>query len=260
MNFKDIYKQQMNEIHVPETLLEHMAGDRTQPEGREKVSVRKWNRRLVAAVIIGLLFVGSATAYAGAHLFRAKEVALKMEEPKIANEFEKISPECQIQEDDGYKITYLGSVTGKKLSENDLESDEKKTYYVVAVQRKDGGEMSLTDGPRLVVTPFVRGYAPWHFNFILSGGESAQSQIVNNVRYYLVESESVEIYAAHGVYLGISEGMPSSAQYNFDKKTGEITANKKYKGINVLFELSIDPSKADEKQVKKNLKAAGIEE
>lgn len=260
MNFKDIYKQQMNEIHVPETLLEHAAENGKQPERREKLSVRKWNRRIVAAVIIGLLFVGSVTAYAGVHLFGAKEVALQMEKPKIANEFEKISPVCQVQEDDGYKITYLGAVTGKKLSENDLESDENKTYYVVAVQQKDGGEMSFTDGPRLVVTPFVRGYAPWHFNFILSGGVTAESQIVNKVRYYLVESESVEIYAAHGVYLGVSEEAPNSDQYNFDKKTGEISANKKYKGINVLFELSIDPSKADEKQVKKNLKAAGIEE
>lgn len=267
MNFKDIYTKQMDDIHVPEGLLENMTKEAKSLEskadctksldrGAEKRQGRRWNRRVVAAVLIGLLFVSGATAYAGVHIFGAKDVAQQLEKPKIASKFEKISPVCQVQENDTFRITYLGAVTGSKLSDNDLESDSKKTYYVVAVERRDGRKMEYTDEPRLYVTPLIRGYAPWHFNLLMAGGESAESQIIDNVRYYLVESDDVEIFAGHGIYLAVADRAPDSDQYSFDEKTGVITANKDYKGLNMLFELKIDPSKADEKKAKEYLKEA----
>lgn len=41
--------------------------------------------------------------------------------------------------------------------------------------------------------------------------------------------------------------------YNFDQATGEITRNENYKGINALFELPLDKSKADEAKAEKLL-------
>ena len=59
MNFKDIYTKQMDDIHVPEGLLENMTkeaklleskADRAKSldRGAEKRQGRRWNRRVVA--------------------------------------------------------------------------------------------------------------------------------------------------------------------------------------------------------------------
>lgn len=51
------------------------------------------------------------------------------------------------------------------------------------------------------------------------------------------------------MYLGICDSMAlENGAYLYDENTGIITSNKEYEGMNLLFRLPIDESKADPQQ------------
>lgn len=152
------------------------------------------------------------------------------------------------------KITLLGMVSGKNLSKYVNELDENKTYVVTAFENTDGTPMDFEKAD-VIVSPLVKGLKPWQFNvFFLGGGaESAKAQ-EEKVVYRITECDSVEMFADRGVYISVSNGVPSSDAYQFNEKTGEITRNESYKGVNALFNLPIDKSKADPEAAEKYLK------
>lgn len=56
------------------------------------------------------------------------------------------------------------------------------------------------------------------------------------------------MFADHTIYLCVlDDPLYNSQAYDYDEVTGEITRNDTYQGVNALFELPIDPSKADQK-------------
>ena len=56
----------------------------------------------------------------------------------------------------------------------------------------------------------------------------------------------MEIFADKGLYLGVSDStFYDPKAYQYDKATGEILRNEAYDGLNALFQLPIDASKAD---------------
>lgn len=58
-----------------------------------------------------------------------------------------------------------------------------------------------------------------------------------------------------GVYLSVTHStFFESDAYHFDEKSGEITRNKEYNGLNALFQLPFDTSKADEKAAEEQLR------
>lgn len=212
---------------------------------------------LKAAVVAGCILVGGGSVYAGVRLMHPVEVAKELEKPKLAEKFAGLSSHVETQENDTYIVSYLGEVSGKNLTEqtDDGEVDKEKTYYVLTVEKK--GE-PITYDDSICATPFIKGYAPWQFNIFFMGG-GAESKIVNHVRYYIFESDNIEIFADKGLYLGVCENAPGSEEYSFDEKTGEISKNKDYQGLNMLFELDIDKSKADPEKAAKYLKGLDME-
>lgn len=83
----------------------------------------------------------------------------------------------------------------------------------------------------------------------MDGGCS--SFVKDGVEYRLVDHDNIEAFAGRGVYLGVlGDTFYDRKAYNFNKTTGEITRNESYKGINALFKLPLDQSKADEKRQK----------
>ena len=209
-----------------------------------------------AAVVAGCILVGGGSVYAGVRLMHPVEVAKELEKPKLAEKFSGLSAHVETQENDTYIVNYLGEVSGKNLTEQaEGEVDKEKTYYVLTVEKK--GE-PITYDDSICATPFVKGYAPWQFNIFYMGG-GAESKIVNHVRYYIFESDNIEIFADKGLYLGVCENAPDAEEYSFDEKTGEIFRKEDYKGLNMLFKLDIDKSKADTKKAEQYLKGLDMD-
>lgn len=91
------------------------------------------------------------------------------------------------------------------------------------------------------------GYNPAVYNaFTLTGGYTSFTE--EGVAYFIAECENVEMFADHTIYLCVlDDPLYNSQAYDYDEVTGEITRNDTYQGVNALFELPIDPSKADRK-------------
>lgn len=217
---------------------------RIMERGRGKTVMRNYNfRKIIVTVVLFLVVTGSVTAaYAAHRLLTAQNVASQMGEERLADRFSALSDDVLTEENDIYRASYLGEVSGKKLSQNSFNADEEKTYFVVAIERKD--EQELTEEENITVSPFVGGIAPWNFNIYSMGG-SAQMETVDGVLYCLYECGNLELFADRGIYLGVTDQISFADSYRFDKETGKISRKEDYKGLNLLFTLAIDPSKAD---------------
>ena len=242
-----MYKEQLFEAI-------HEIDDKYVTEAIENISNQNKKLKIktfikVAIFILCFLAV-SGTAYAAYRILSAREVASQFEEEKLADKFSDLSSNPIIEENSTYRGAYLGEVSGKNLCRDNIKANEEKTYFVVAVERKDGQKISEEE--KIIVSPFVKGIAPWQFNIYTMGG-NAISQVSDHILYSLYECDNLEIFADKGVYLGVTDQVPKTDSYQFDEKTGIITRNNDYPGLNLLFQLDLDVSKADSSKAKKYL-------
>ncbi|MDO4943406.1 MAG: hypothetical protein Q4E73_11320, partial [Lachnospiraceae bacterium] len=76
---------------------------------------------------------------------------------------------------------------------------------------------------------------------------------IDGVYYAIAECDDLQIFADKGVYLAAMDGPCMREGYTFDQKSGEITAKESYQGLNALFEVNLDSSKADTQKAKEYL-------
>ena len=168
------------------------------------------------------------------------------------------------QEYGNYKITFLGVVSGKNLSyyvENEEVEGLRKdaTYVVTAIENKDGTPRPATSDENygedpFFVSPLIKGQDPNQFNLVTMGGGYTEI-IQDGVQYRITESDNVEIFADRTLYLAVNSGTFFDGDaYKFDKTSGEITRNESYSGVNALFDLPLDKSKANKEAAEAYLK------
>ena len=218
---------------------------------------------VVAALAVAVLGTGGLTAYAAWQYLSASEVAQNVQDVRLADAFKgddaiRIN-ESQVYGD--YKITLLGTISGENLSDYTTEVDgvlqSDMTYAVTSIERTDGTAIPQKDDEAydldFLVSPFIKGEDPSKVNIFQMGG-GARSFVEDGIEYCLMDCDNLEAFAARGVYLGVlGEGFYNRAAYQYDEKTGEITRNEAYEGVNALFELPLDELKADEKEAEKLL-------
>ena len=84
------------------------------------------------------------------------------------------------QEYGGYRVTLLGAVSGKNISEY-LETDDQgqveddRFYAAVAIERTDGTPMPDTRDDAygeepFYVSPYIKGLEPWNYGLMTMGG------------------------------------------------------------------------------------------
>lgn len=96
------------------------------------------------------------------------------------------------------------------------------------------------------VSPLIKGLKPWQVNITTMNGGYSEA-VIDGIMYRLIECDGVEMFADRGVYLAVSNGSSffSKDAFAYNESTGEISANNDYKGTAILFELPLDPTKAD---------------
>ncbi len=221
--------------------------------------IKKYNKRIpaVALTMVLTLSIGSLTAVAAWKYLTPDKIAEVAEDDKLAAAFRsKDAIEInEAQEYGNYKITLLGVVSGKNLSqyisERDGEIKEDQTYAVTAIENADGTPRPATSDEMygedpLFVSPLIKGQNPAKYNIATMGG--GYTEIVRDgVQYRITECDNVEKFANRGLYLCVSSSVFYDWEaYNFNESTGEITRNEAYDGVNALFDLPLDDSKADE--------------
>jgi len=218
---------------------------------------------VVAAITVAVIATGSLTAYGAWKYLSTEQVIEETVDKKLADAFkEKGAVNInESQEYGDYKITLMGTVSGDRLSNYLVEDDgvflTDRTYSVISIEKKDGSPMPDTSDEdyenNFLVSPFIKGEDPKFLNiYYMDGGCS--NFVKDGVEYCVADHDNIEAFAGRGVYLGVlGDTFYDRDAYNFDKTTGEITRNENYKGINALFGLPLDKSKADEEKAKKLL-------
>lgn len=227
-------------------ILEHKKKDlstRTTFYTRKEFRMKK-----VAVAVMMLLCICliSGTGYAAYKWLNSKEAAGEIGDKKLAEYFGKKDSDIQVQESGEYRIAYLGTVSGKDISDIDLDENKDKTYAALAVERKDGKPMK-EDSDIVVASPFIKGVDPNELNIYTMGG-GVTWKIIDGVYYAIAECDDLEMFADRGMYLAAMDGPCMREGYTFNQKNGEITAKESYQGLNALFKVDLDSSKADAKR------------
>lgn len=208
-------------------------------------------KAMIAAVIAVCVLAVSGSAYAAYSWLNAKEAVSEIGDEKLSKYFDIDKDVIQVEENDTYRAAFLGIVSGKNISDyvtEGIELDKKMSYVVTAVERKDGKDIEYGD---IVVSPFVQGVRPMDINIYAMEQGGAAMKNKDGILYTLTECSDLEVFADRGVYLAVMDGANMGEGYNYDEKTGRIERNKDFDGLNLLFELDLDKSKADPKQARK---------
>ncbi|MBQ8278749.1 MAG: hypothetical protein IJZ23_02810 [Roseburia sp.] len=231
---------------------------------REKKSVEKRKyKRIPAAVLAAALVLGagSLTVVAAWKYLMPNQIAEEVQDKKLAEAFmgEDAVFVNETQSYGGYRVTFLGIVSGEQLSEglriHDGVIHEDRSHIVVAIENVDGTPMPDTSEDaygelEFFVSPFIKGYNPVDYNaYVLAGNYT--DIVEDGVLYRLLECDNVEMFADCGLYLGVQDSTFYHAKaYCYDEATGEISRNESYDGLNALFQLPIDVAKADPEAAK----------
>lgn len=219
----------------------------------------KQQRRIpvAAAAAVCVMLLGSVTVVAARRYFSPAEIAAEFENDMLAKAFsgEGAVLVNETQESGGFRITLLGSVAGKNISDYLTTDDEgmveeNKIYTVVAIEHADGTPMPDTSSDEYGKEPFyvshyIRGLDPKKYSMQSMGGGSSTA-VRDGVMYRIMEMDNIEMFADKGIYVGVSSGVFYDTEaYRFDEGSGEISRNTDYQGVNALFTLPVDKSKAD---------------
>lgn len=215
-------------------------------------------KRIPAAAIIAVcvLIFGSVTALAAYHYLNPAQVATEFNDNALTEAFlsENAVLVNETQEIGNYRITLLGSVAGKNISdslsyENGIPKDDR-IYTVVAIEHTDGTPMPPTSADNygeeaFYVSCYIHGLDPMFYSLMSMGG-GYSAFVKDGTEYRLLEMNNIEMFADKGIYVGVSSGgFYDTDAYNYDYKTGDMTRNTNYNGVNALFNLPVDVSKAD---------------
>ena len=220
---------------------------------------KKW--MAAAAAVACVLAVTVSVGAAGRYL-SSRQVAEEFNMDNMAKAFSEGNgiEINQTQTYGDYNVTLLGVTSGANLGWPQPEEIEKeKTYAVVAIEKTDGTPMpDGTDDQEMpqdfFVSPLIEGYNPLNFNVMTMDG-SVTWDVINGVEYRIVECDNVEIFADHKLHLCVMDStFYNKDAYNYDPETGVITPNADYTGMNLLFDLPLDASKADPQKVEEYLK------
>jgi hypothetical protein len=249
-----------------------------------KIINSKRNRFSVAAAIAAaFILVSSVSVYAAWKILTPAEVAEKVSNTKLSEAFKEnetkqadgsqtngeTQPTGETQTCGGYKVTLLGVVSGKDISDSYHITDGKiihdMTYAVVAIAKEDGSPMpEFTDeeyeNTAFLVSPYIEGFAPHQLNIYSLGAGGGVSTVENGIMYHIMEVSNIEPFADHTIYLGVFDEMKTgfNEAFNYDKETGAISRNETYHGLNALFTLPIDKTKADPEKAAEILKDINI--
>ena len=259
-NMDDVLYEALSPMEKPSINLNRKILEANKEINMKRIVPLKHKFSLSAAAAIFALVIAlySVTAYAALKYLSAQEVASALSENKLAEGFgsDNLLKEAQTQHFEDYDVTLLGLVSGQNLSEyisvDNGEIISDNTYAAVAISRADGSPMLDTSSDDygkedFLVSPYIEGLDPAQYNIFSLNAGGYLAVVENGVQYRIMEVENIEAFADRKIYLGVSDGsFYNSEAYIYDTNTGSLSRNSDYSGVNALFVLPIEASKADQ--------------
>lgn len=245
--FDELLFQSLSPREEPDEALNRKIIDNVKE--KDKMNKRVISKKLIAIVACAVIAVTSVTAVAAVRYFSADSIAEHLGDATLSENFISSgeNPEPVTVEDAGYRVMYFGLLSGEGLSDFEFrhngELRNDRTYIAVAVEHTDGTPM--TDDDELFISPLIGSLNPALYNIVTFNGGYSQF-IEDGVLYRLIESENIECFADSNIYLCVTTGwFYENGRFVWDEATETIAPDESYDGLNVLFTLDVDESKAD---------------
>lgn len=253
----DLLRLALAPAYLPEESLNRQVLSHIEME-EQKMMDKKKNSRRIPAAAVGLcaVLLASATSYAAYKYLTPAEIVDETGDAALTDAFlgDDAILVNETQECGGYRITLLGSVAGRNISDylsmEDGQVQDDRIYTVVAIEHEDGTPMEPTSSDdygreSFYVSHYIRGLDPMRYSLMSMGG-GYTALVKDGIEYRILEMDNLEMFADRGIYVGVSSGsFYEAGAYRYDEITGEITRNTDYNGVNALFTLPVDPAKAD---------------
>lgn len=259
-NIDELLRESLTQIEGPSYELNQSIKNSIEEHVMQK-NIRKLIPIPLLVILLTLLM--SVTIYASWKILSPEEIAQELGDKGLAIAFQSEDATVinETISSGGYNISFLGIVSGEDLSDFKGSAHEiypNRTYAVVAIAKEDGSPMPSTSDDKygetsFFISPLIKGEKPWWCNIATMNG-SYSELVVDGVMYRLIECDDIEIFADRELYLSVSSTTFYSVDaYNYNEETGEISPNLEFDGINILFDLPLDPSKADPEKAEKYL-------
>ena len=254
--------------HDTDQLLQQALSPQEEPDSRlnqrilqhfEEEEHMKLNKKRIPFGILAaafVLLVGSISVFAAWRYLKPDEVADMFEDSKLAEAFrgEDAVYINETQEYGGYRVTLLGVTSGRSITDHPYFKDDilqdDQTYIVVALENADNTPLpSVSDENygeiSFFVSPIIQGLNPAFYNVMSMGGAYTE-YVVDGIQYRLVSCDNVEMFADRNLYLCVSDTpFYAGEAFIMDEATGEFYRNGDYSGLNAVFRLPLDETKAD---------------
>lgn len=216
------------------------------------------------ALVVTIILVGSISVYATLKLLSPVEVVTATDNKKLALAFGGTDSEIinKSKVCGPFMVTLQGIVSGESISDFANSSPGEypcKTYTVISISRTDGNEMraDYEDSSKIFVSPYIKGIKPWQCNLAIMNGSSTQF-IQDGILYRVIECDNIEMFADRGLYIGVSlNGIVDNKDFDYNESTGELKGKNTSGLESVVFDLPIEPSKADPKEADAYLATLG---
>lgn len=198
---------------------------------------------LAAAVALLVVSVSAALVW-----LTPSQVAERNEMPLLAEAFQ--GPDAIVIDESvetgDFAVTLMGLVSGEDLDTLNPDPGNAHTYAVLSLRRLDGEplENETFDFSSYTMTPLVAGCNPNAVNNWTLGA-FAHGFAEGGVYYFLLDTESIEKFADHTVYMAFYEGGAPNNTIFTVSGDGAIAFCDDFTGVHALFTLPLDPAKAD---------------
>lgn len=248
---REEYRKAFDEIPFSAGFEERTANllhQRARELEKENVSVNFKSMRKMAVLAAAAVALLAVSVSAAMLWLTPSQVAERHGQPLLAAAFES---EAAVEinetvETGDLSVTLLGLVSGENLDVQNQNLDITHTYAVLSLRRLDGEPLDneTFDFIRYTMTPLVAGCSPAAVNsWTLNAGASGFAE--DGVYYYLLDTRDLEIFADHTVYMAFYEGgAPNNTVFTV-RDDGTIAFCDDFTGVQALFELPLDPARAD---------------
>lgn len=225
----------------------HLRADELE---KEHSVIMKSNHKKIAVLIAACVALAVSVSAAVMKL-SPSQVATENGHTELAEAFESKDAIVinETVESGDFAITLMGLVSGENLKDYtnyDPPVEGSRTYAVLALRRLDGTPVTNEnyDFSRHTMTPLVAGCSPAGVNdWTLGGGACGFAK--DGIYYYLLDTQSLEIFADHTVYIAFYEGgVPNNTIFTV-ADDGTISFCDDFIGVHALFTIPLDPAKAD---------------
>lgn len=264
-----LLEQALAPLELPEQKLNDQILRKVKERQDMKQEQVRYSRRMSAAalVAVGILLLCSSTAFAVYKYLTPAEVVTEINDNALQKAF--LSEDAifvnETQESGGYKVTLMGSVAGRNISDFLMETGkgevlEDRIYTIITIERADGTPMPDTNSDEygkecFFASHYIGGLDPSVYSMMSMNGGYTEF-VSNGIRYRVLDMDNIEMFADRGIYVGVNSGsFYDRSAYVYDESTGRMSRNEGYTGVNALFHLPVDENKADPQAAEAYLKA-----